>query len=100
MNPPTNSERKRKFWGNMIWISAIVLVISICGGVAAVLIGMSGAFEKLQTAGSADPSSLAGNISNVLMASLISVPFAMVSLILFIIAIVKHRKLSNPNQAG
>ena len=84
----------------MIWISAISLVVSICAGIAAYFIGMINAFSTLKTAGAADPSALAGDISTVLIGPLISVPIAMASLVLFITAIVRHRTFSNPNLAG
>lgn len=100
MNPPTHVEKKQKFWGKMIWISAIILVFSVCAGVAASVVGMINAFSTLKTAGAADPSALAGDISTALYGTLISIPFAFAALVLFIIAIVRHRKFSNPNQAG
>ena len=84
----------------MIWISAITLVVSICGGIAAYLIGIANALATLKSAGSADPSALAGDISTVMIGSMISLPFAFASMVLFIIAIVRHRKFSNPNLAG
>jgi hypothetical protein len=104
MNPiqaaPHLADRKRKFWGNMIWISAIFLVVSICSGVAAPVIGMVNAFGKLKAAGAADPNELAGDISVAILGGLYSIPFALAALVIFIIAIVRHRKFSNPSQAG
>jgi hypothetical protein len=81
------AEQKRRFWGNMIRISAISLVVSVCAGVAAPLVGMLNAFNKLKTAGAADPSALAADISIALLGSLVAIPFALTSLVLFIIAI-------------
>jgi len=100
MNILPYAGQKRKFWGKMIWISAIVLVVAICAGVAAPVVGMINAFSTLKAAGAADPSALAGDISTALYGTLVSIPFAFASLVLFIIAIVRHRKFSNPNQAG
>jgi len=99
MNTSINFEQKRKFWGKMILVSAIALVVAICAGVAAPLIGMINAFSTLKTAGAADPSALAGDISTALIGTLVCVPFAFASLVLFIVAIVRHRKCSNPTQA-
>ncbi len=84
----------------MIWISPISLVVSICAGIAAYLIGMVNAFSTMKTAGAADPSELAGDISIALIGSLVAVPFALASLIVFIVAVIKHRKFSNPTLAG
>ena len=96
----SDAEQKRKFWGKMIWISAISLALSVCMGIAAPVLGMIRAFSKLKTAGAADPEQLAGDISLALLGSLIAVPFALIALVLFIIAIIRHRKFSNPIQAG
>jgi uncharacterized membrane protein YhaH (DUF805 family) len=100
MDIQQSAETKRKFWGKMIWISAISLVLAICAGVATYIIGMISAFDRLSKSGAADPEELAGDISIALMGSLISIPFAFIALILFIIAIVRHRKSSNPTLAG
>jgi uncharacterized membrane protein YhaH (DUF805 family) len=100
MDIQQSAETKRKFWGKMIWISAISLVLAICAGVAVPVIGMINAFSTLSTAGSADPAELAGNISTALIGALVSIPFALASLVLFIVAIIRHRKFSNPSQAG
>ncbi len=97
-----DAEQKRKFWGKMIWISAISLALSVCMGIAAPVLGMIRAFGKLKTAGAANPEQLAGDIFRALYlyGSLIAVPFALITLILFIISIIRHRKFSNTYQAG
>jgi biopolymer transport protein ExbB/TolQ len=98
--PPVSTqstdEQKRKFWGKMIWISALSLVLSICVGSLATVLAMLNAFSKLKEAGAADPSQLAGDISTALYGVIIAVPFACIALLLFIIASIHHRKLSNP----
>ncbi len=83
----------------MIWISAIAVIISICAGVAIYMGAMINAFNKLEKSGAADPSQLAGDISTALVGGMLAIPFACASLILFIIALVRHRKFSNPAQA-
>ncbi len=82
----------------MIWISAISLALSILVGLAAPVIGMVKAFGTLQVAGAADPAALAGDISLALIGSLVVLPFAFASLALFIVAIVRHRKFSDPGR--
>lgn len=84
----------------MIWSSAIFLVVAICAGVAVPVVGMIHAFGTLKTAGAADPEALASDISLALLGSLIAIPFAGAALIFFIIAIMRHRKFSNPAQVG
>lgn len=91
-------ERKRKFWRKMIWISAMSLVLSICAGVVAYLIGMIRAFGKLGAAEASDPAELANDISTAVTGPVIAIPFVIASLILFIIAIFRHRKFSNPTE--
>ncbi len=101
--PPTiqsSAEQKRRFWGKMIWISAISLVLSICIGVATYVIAVMNAFSTLGKTGAADPAELAGNISNALIGALVCAPIAFIALVLFVIAIVRHRKFSNPSEAG
>ncbi|MEP5351906.1 MAG: MotA/TolQ/ExbB proton channel family protein [Luteolibacter sp.] len=100
MNLPTPAEQKQKFWGKMIWISAISLALSVCAFFILPVIGMVNAFSTLKTAGSADPAALAGDISTAIYGSLIAIPFAAISLILFVIAILRHKKLSNPAERG
>jgi len=100
MDTSPHLENKRKFWGKMIWISAASLVLTILFGVATYVIGMISAFNKLKVSGAADPNELAGNISAVLFATLLSIPCALAAVILFIVSIMKHRKFSNPTQAG
>lgn len=82
----------------MIWISAISLVLSICVGIGTYVAGMINAFDKLKTAGAADPNELAGDISFALFGGLLAIPLAVASLILFVIAIFRHRKFANPIQ--
>lgn len=84
----------------MIWTSAIAMILSICAGLATYVLSMINAFSKLKTSGAADPNQLAGDISTAMLALIICIPFAFISLILFIIALVRHRKFSNPAQAG
>ena len=93
---PQVSEQKRKFWGKMIWISAISLVLSICLGIGTFLAGMMHAFNSLSKSGTADPAELAGDISNAMFAAMLTIPIAFAALVLFIIAIIRHRKFSNP----
>ncbi|MDE0834993.1 MAG: MotA/TolQ/ExbB proton channel family protein [Akkermansiaceae bacterium] len=100
MTRQTNAENKRKFWGKMIWISAASLVLSICAGVAVPVLAMINAFSSLSPTGATDPSELASSLSTALIGVIISVPFALAALVLFIVAIMRHRKFSNPIQAG
>ena len=86
----------------MIWISAISLVLSVCIGIAApFVVGMISAFRSLKTTGVTSPEKLSDDISTALLVgTLIAVPFALITLVLFIIAIIRHRKFSNTYQAG
>lgn len=83
----------------MIWGSAVSLVLSVCLVVILPVIGMVNAFGTLKASGAADPSELASDISSGIMIGMLALPFAFASLILFIVAIVRHRKFSNPTQA-
>jgi len=94
------TDQKRKFWGKMIWISAISLVVTICAPILVYVLGMMNAFSTLKKSGAADPAELAGDISTVIFGTLICVPFAFAALSLFIISIIRHRKFSNPSEAG
>ena len=84
----------------MIWITAITLVLSVCAGIGAYVVNIIGAFNTLSSTGSADPAELANDISNALILTLIAAPFALASLVLFVIAIIRHRKFSNPSHVG
>jgi len=61
---------------------------------------MISAFKTMSASGAADPSELAGDISAALIGPMVCIPFALIALVLFIIAIIRHRKFSNPTQAG
>lgn len=104
MNPiqpaPHLAEQKRKFWGKMIWISAGSLVLSICLGIGNYIHSMISAYQNLKVSGAADPNALADDISSALIGTLLAIAFAFAALFIFIIAIVRHRKFSNPTQAG
>jgi ABC-type Fe3+ transport system permease subunit len=97
---PTQSTagQKRRFWAKMIWISAISLVLSVCIGIAPPAFAMINAFSALKTTGAADPQQLAGEISTALFGTLIAVPFSLIAFVLFVIAIIRHRKSSNPTE--
>ncbi|MEK6232942.1 MAG: MotA/TolQ/ExbB proton channel family protein [Luteolibacter sp.] len=99
MTRQTDAENKRKFWGKMIWISAASLVLSICAGVAVPALAMINAFSTLSATGAADPAELAGAISTSIIMSMLAIPFALAALVLFIVAIMRHRKFSNPIQS-
>ncbi len=100
MNPPTHDEQKRKFWGKMIWISAISLVFTVILAISLPILGMVNAFSSLKTSGAADPSEAASEISRGMIVGMYALPFAFISLVFFIIAVIRHRKFSNPVQAG
>lgn len=93
-------EDKRKFWGKMIWISAGSVVFMVLLAVSLPILGIIKAFGHLKNTGAADPASLASDISTAMMIGILALPFAFLSLVFFILAIVQHRKLSNPNQTS
>ncbi len=81
----------------MIWISAVSLVVSVLLAVSLPVLGMINAFGILKKAGAADPSELAAQISSAMIVGMLALPFAFAALILFVIAITRHRKFSNPS---
>lgn len=100
MNTLTGTEQKRKFWGRMIWISALSMVLTICAGAALPAIRITNALNALKATGTAHPSELASEISKAIMLGMLALPFAFAALVLFIIAILRHRKFSNQTQAS
>lgn len=96
--PPSSPEApvpgrpgKRRFWKWMIWGSIVMTVVPPLNAIAGVVAGMTGAFQELAEAGSADPEKLAGRISVALLSTLYGCLFAVPGLVLLILSILRFR---------
>ena len=102
MNDTSDSEQSKRFWGRIALISGLCIVIPPMLGLVGTVIGMVNAFGTLQTAGAADPSELAGDISFALLTTLWGLVFSVVALIPFIVSLVlflkKRRLCTTPPQ--
>ena len=81
--------RKKRFWKRTMWNSLGITVLILILGQVGTVLSMIRAFSTLQKQGAADPAALAKDISVSLYASLISLPFAALGLLIFLTAIIR-----------
>ncbi|QTN34205.1 MotA/TolQ/ExbB proton channel family protein [Akkermansiaceae bacterium] len=96
--------RKKRFWKKTMWISLGVGVMLAMIAVSGTVIKMTAAFSSLQANGSADPSVLAGDISEAMLISLWSLPPALLAFLIFLVSLIRCLSLpklpENSTQAG
>ena len=85
--------RKRRFWGRMIWLAAVIIALLPVISLIGTIIGLTGAFATLRDTGSADPSKLAGNLSVALLTTFWAIVAACPVLIFLITSIIRYRRL-------
>lgn len=74
-------------------VSGIVIPVSLLAGVFGTIIGMMRAFSRLAVTENGNPSQLAGDISNALITTLISLPLAGIAFCVWMWATVTLRRI-------
>jgi biopolymer transport protein ExbB/TolQ len=78
-------------------VSGIVIPASLLAGVFGTVFGMMRAFSRLAVAENVNPSQLAGDISNALITTLISLPLAGIAFCVWMWATVTLRRIQTPD---
>ena len=81
--------RKRSFWKRTLSISLTIGVILALMAVSGTVINMIRAFATLEKNGSADPSKLAGDISEALLITMWSLPPACVAFLITMVSFIR-----------
>ena len=90
------SGRERRFWLRAIWISIVGVVVPPLIGLAGTVIGMIGAFGELSEEGTADPVTLAGDITRSMKTTQWGLFVSIFALMFLFIAVVRYCNSPKP----
>lgn len=82
--------KRRAFWLRTIWFSLAGVLLPPLVGLAGTVAHMYNAFGQLSKTGTADPAALANNISLSLLGAAAGVIIALISLVIFLVALVRY----------